>query len=110
MVGSSTRAAFLGSGYVSGLGDSARPHRPARPVTAPPLGRVRFTTHRGEPAEAILDVGGIWRCPQLPVLDRVLNALFAPVGDDADVAFGQPELIGVATWIKGEVRSEPHLG
>lgn len=70
-----------------------------------PIGRVAFRTHRGEPAEAILDAAGTWDCPQLPVLNRVLNALFAP--DRAEVGlspFGHRELARVAAWIGGEAR------
>lgn len=64
------------------------------------IGIVRFTTHRGESAEAILDDDGRWRCPRLPVLDRVLNILFDPRRDEAD---GQAALHRVAAWLKGEV-------
>ena len=46
------------------------------------IGVVVFQTHKGERAEAILDVEGVWRCPRLPVLDRVLNArASATLGD-----------------------------
>ena len=71
----------------------------------PILGVVIFTTHRGELAEAILDGEGRWRCPRLPVLDRVLNILFEP-GREArgGIPFGHAELDRVAAWIKGRVR------
>jgi hypothetical protein len=63
---------------------------------------VAFLTHRGEQAEAILDIEGVWCCPKLPVLDRVLNALHAPRRDSGhDVPFGLAELIRVAAWLKG---------
>ena len=66
------------------------------------IGRVAFLTHRKEQAEAILDVHGNWRCPTLPVLDRVLNALHQPRRDSAsDLPFGHAELIRVAAWLKG---------
>lgn len=66
------------------------------------IGIVRFPTHRGEPAEAILDGDGRWRCPQLPVLDRVLNALYDPSrkGHSGD-GFGYAEVQAVASWLKG---------
>jgi hypothetical protein len=69
------------------------------------LGVVVFLTHKRERAEAILDREGTWRCPKLPVLDRVLNALYAPSkGVATDPSFGEAELIRVAAWLKGEVR------
>ena len=77
-----------------------------KPAPVQILGRVAFWTHRGEPALAILDTYGVWRCPHLPVLDRVLNTLFRP--DEAislnDPAFGRAELERAASWIKGEVQ------
>ena len=72
------------------------------------IGRVIFRTHRGERAEAILDVEGQWRCPRLPVLDRVLNILFDPTRDAMRSApFGHDALRRVADWIKGAVEAEP---
>ena len=69
------------------------------------LGMVVFLTHKKEKAEAILDVEGKWRCPMLPVLDRVLNALHEPNRDSgSDMPFGHAELIRVAAWLKGVVR------
>jgi hypothetical protein len=66
------------------------------------IGRVMFKTHRGEPAEAILGADGLWHCPQLPVLDRVLNILHAPSRTEVqDGAFGHAELQAVATWFRG---------
>ena len=78
----------------------------AERMAVPILGLVAFRTHRGEPASAILDTNGVWRCPTLPVLDRVLNTLFSPgeVADRDDFAFGRAELERVAGWIKGEVQ------
>ena len=71
---------------------------------AVPVGMVVFRTHRGGLAEALLDDSGVWSCPRLPVLDRVLNALFAPSPTDAGSPhFGRAELARVAAWIKGEV-------
>lgn len=67
------------------------------------IGIVAFRTHRNEPAEAILDLEGIWRCPKLPVLDRVLNALHEPKSNP-DTSFGHAELLRVAAWLKGEAR------
>src|SRR4051794_14508416 len=81
------------------------PQPPSEPAgTRPPtrgaeIGVVTFLTHRGERAEAILDGEGRWRCPVLPVLDRVLNALHAP--RRGDLPFGHAELIRVAAWLKG---------
>ena len=65
------------------------------------IGRVAFLTHRGTVAEAILDRSGQWHCPELPVLDRVLNALYAPKGLPGAVSYGQVELGRVADWFKG---------
>ncbi len=76
-----------------------------RPVRVPDIGMVVFLTHRGEQAEAILDLEGVWRCPKLPVLDRVLNALHRPrQGSGDDVPFGLAELMRVAAWLKGVAR------
>ena len=69
------------------------------------IGTVVFQTHRGELAEAILDLEGRWRCPRLPVLDRVLNILYEPGRlPGGDLPFGHAELIRVAGWLKGNVR------
>ena len=69
------------------------------------IGVVVFLTHKREPAEAILDVAGTWRCPELPVLDRVLNALYGPRRDAGGaLPFGHAELIRVAAWLKGEAK------
>jgi hypothetical protein len=69
------------------------------------IGMVVFLTHKKEQAEAILDVRGNWRCPKLPVMDRVLNALHEPKRDaGGDMPFGYAELIRVAAWFKGEAR------
>jgi len=77
-----------------------RPGRP--PARGAAIGVVDFPTHRGEPAEAILDGEGRWHCPQLPVLDRVLNILFDPRGRGEDGApFGVEELRRVAAWLRG---------
>src|SRR5579875_1474756 len=76
-----------------------------RPVREPNIGVVVFLTRKKEQAEAILDVEGVWRCPKLPVLDRVLNALHAPRQDSGDdVPFGLAELMRVAAWLKGVAR------
>ena len=113
MVASSPRLAFLCSGLAGAPGGRALPRpgvrplppAPAIPAAEPaPLGRVAFRTHRGEPAEAILGANGVWRCPQLPVLDRVLNGLFAPGRDEGSDGSGRAELARVAAWIHGEVR------
>ena len=112
MLSSSRRPVFL-STY---LGDE--PEDPTRltPVSGPSvrtrpgpiIGMVIFTTHRGERAEAILDVEGRWRCPRLPVLDRVLNILFDPTREGMGVApFGHDALRRVADWLKGVVEAEP---
>ncbi|MGP0068209.1 MAG: hypothetical protein ACLQGP_32010 [Isosphaeraceae bacterium] len=71
----------------------------------PVIGMVVFLTHKREQAEAILDRKGGWRCPKLPVLDRVLNALHDPTRDaDSELPFGHAALTRVAAWLKGEVR------
>jgi hypothetical protein len=93
---------------------SATTDRVQHPVPEPNIGVVVFLTHKGEQAEAILDLEGKWRCPKLPVLDRVLNALHKPKRD-ATVAmpFGHHELIRVAAWLKGVVsfhRPRPDAG
>lgn len=75
------------------------------PAEEPALGVVVFTTHRGERAEAILDAEGTWRCPELPVLDRVLNILYAPSREaGGDRPPGLSALLRAAAWLKGEVR------
>jgi hypothetical protein len=81
------------------------------PVREPDIGVVVFLTHKMEQAEAILDMEGVWRCPELPVLDRVLNALHAPRRDAGDnVPFGIAELLRVASWLKGVAKvSQPLL-
>jgi hypothetical protein len=85
---------------LSGLSVGTRP--------GPIIGMVIFTTHRGERAEAILDVEGRWRCPRLPVLDRVLNILFDPAREGMGGApFGHVALRRVADWLKGVVEAEP---
>jgi hypothetical protein len=68
------------------------------------IGVVVFLTHKRKQAEAILDIEGVWRCPKLPVLDRVLNAFHEPRRrPGAVVPFGHAELIRVAAWLKGVV-------
>ncbi len=67
------------------------------------IGVVVFRTHRNEWAEAILDVEGVWRCPELPVLNRVLNILHEPKHKTDKTPFGHAELKRVAAWLKGEV-------
>ncbi len=88
---------FFGTGYGSG--------ELATTTSEPSIGVVVFLTHKGEQAEAILDLEGVWRCPKLPVLDRVLNALHAPREvSGSDVPFGLAELLRVAAWLKGVAR------
>lgn len=71
-------------------------------VRDPYIGVVVFLIHKGEQAEAILDLEGVWRCPRLPVLDRVLNALHGPRRDSGDDGpFGLAELMRVACWLRG---------
>jgi len=66
------------------------------------IGLVRFQTHRGEPAEAILGADGRWRCPRLPVLERPLNVLYGldrePPGEHP---LGWPTLTRAAQWLRG---------
>src|SRR5262249_23082378 len=93
-----------GSSLGSGCGhhDSPPTAEVRVPVREPYIGVVVFLTQKGEQAEAILDVEGVWRCPKLPVLDRVLNALYAPRRDSGDdVPFGLAELLRVTSWLKG---------
>ena len=66
------------------------------------IGEVRFTTHRGEPARAVLDDGGRWHCHELPVLNRVLNILHEPRAASAE-GYGRAELEAVAAWLRGTV-------
>src|SRR5262245_53573826 len=92
-----------GSSFDPGYGHhDFRPSDEVRvPLRQPSIGVVVFLTHKGEQAEAILDIEGVWRCPKLPVLDRVLNALHAPKHDSGDdVPFGLTELLRVAAWLK----------
>lgn len=75
------------------------------------IGIVDFSTPRGLPCEAILDARGSWHCPQLPVLDRVLNLLHAPDPRARDLPggdFGRAELRNVAAWLRGSVRPPAH--
>jgi len=112
MLSSSRRPVFLSTC----LGDD--PEYPTRwtPMTrpcfrtrpGPIIGMVIFTNHRGERVEAILDVEGRWRCPRLPVLNRVLNILFDPTREGMGGApFGQEALRRVAAWLKGVVQAGP---
>ncbi len=112
MLSSSRRPMFLGSYLGNEPEDPTRltpanePSVRTRPVSI--IGMVIFTTHRGERAEAILDGEGHWRCPRLPVLDRVLNILFDPTRETMGVApFGHDALRRVADWLKGVVQAEP---
>ena len=97
MVFTSRPPDFLDTQLVVEAGERHRPSPAAEPI----LGMVIFTTHRGERAEAILDAGGKWRCPQLPVLDRVLNILYEPLPGGAWVPFGHECVYRVAVWLKG---------
>jgi len=72
---------------------------PGTPETM--LGLVRFVTHKGEPAEAILDLRGRWRCPLLPVLERPLNILYDP---RRFKPFGAGALHAAAAWLNGTAR------
>jgi hypothetical protein len=69
------------------------------------IGTVDFATHRGEPAEARLDDAGRWHCEQMPVLVRVLDALYDPKrgGVNPD-SREREELHAAARWLKGTVR------
>ena len=114
MHSSSRPPATLGTRQVLDPGDRFRsaatepiPPSLGRPI----LGLVTFPGRRGERAEAILDVEGRWRCPKLPVLDRVLNILFAPGSEAIRVSpFGHDELERVAAWLNGTVRARPTGG
>lgn len=94
--------------FPSGIGETTREASASSalaPVRPTSIGVVVFRTHKNERAEAVLDIEGVWRCRKLPVLDRVLNALYEPrrnVEDDSP--FGHPELFRVASWLKGEAR------
>ncbi len=91
----------LGGGLRYPAATDPTPH----PHDVADIGMVVFLTHKKEQAEAILDVEGKWRCPKLPVMDRVLNALHEPRrGAGGDMPFGYAELIRVAAWFKGEAR------
>jgi hypothetical protein len=73
-----------------------------QPVRGLNIGVVVFSTHKGERAEAVLDAGGRWRCPALPVLERPLDALHGPRPESGgDMPFGHAELIRAAAWLKG---------
>ena len=81
------------------------PYEPDRHAdNAADIGTVVFLDHKKQPTEAILDSQGKWRCPRLPVLERVLNVLYEPGREEADrLTFGHSALIRVAKWFKGEV-------
>lgn len=104
MVLTSHRPDFLETSRVVDAVEQPRP----RPLAEAVIGLVVFKTHRGEWAEAILDGQGCWRCPKLPVLDRVLNILYEPkrVGPTG-APFGQEALVRVAAWLKGAVVAKP---
>ncbi len=112
MLSSSRRPVFLNT-YPGNEPEDPAPWTPAlgpgaRTRPGGIIGKVIFATHRGERAEAILDVEGHWRCPRLPVLDRVLNILFDPTRETMVVApFGHDALRRVADWLKGVVEAEP---
>src|SRR5436309_3312849 len=98
MVPTSCRSGLLfpGSPFGPWCGhqDSATIARGRHPVREPNIGVVVFQTPKREQAEAILDLEGVWRCPNLPVLDRVLNALHEPKRHSGtDMPFGHAELI-----------------
>jgi hypothetical protein len=68
------------------------------------IGTVDFATHRGEPAQAILDDAGHWHCEQMPVLVRVLDALYAPkIGMNCG-SMRADQLHAAARWLRGTVR------
>jgi len=69
------------------------------------VGKIQFSTHRGDSAEAILDETGHWSCPRMPVLVRVLDTLYDPRTE----GYIRPErahekLHAAARWLKGTVR------
>ena len=103
-----------GGVYLRPIADdaSARPDAGGRAGSARGrIGVVHFPTHRGEPAEAILGGDGRWRCPQLPVLDRVLNILFDPArGGREGQPFGHQGFRNVAAWLKGATVEWPTPG
>ena len=70
------------------------------------IGKVEFPTPRGDSAEAILDEAGRWSCPRLPVIVRVLDTLYTPRHEGADLRVRGPEqLRAAARWLKGTVRA-----
>ena len=112
MLSSSLPPDLLGTHPALDPGDRIRLTTATEPIPpsrlGPIIGLVIFTTHRGERAEAILDGEGRWRCPELPVLDRVLNLLYVPRREAEGVSpFGHDQLGRVAAWLKGEVRADP---
>lgn len=89
-------------GPALGARGSATADRVPGPTAEVVVGVVVFRTHKGVRAEAILDGEGRWRCPELPVLDRVLNILYEPGRvPRGDLPFGYAELIRVAEWLRG---------
>lgn len=108
MVFTSRPPDFLDTRLAVEGGERLSPRPPTEPLPPrqpePIIGLVIFTTHRGERAEAILDRHGRWRCPKLPVLDRVLNILYEPrrVGQGGAPS-GHEALGRVAAWLKGTV-------
>jgi hypothetical protein len=70
------------------------------------IGKVQFATHRGDPAEAVLDETGRWHCERMPVLVRVLDALYDPRTGGIDPGSrANEQLEAAARWLKGTVRN-----
>ncbi len=72
------------------------------------IGRLHFP-YRQRLAEAVLQEDGRWRCPEVPALVRVLDALYSPGREG--LAADHPRAVGhlhaAARWLKGTVETQP---
>lgn len=78
------------------------------PERPPACRRVVFPGRQGEPIEAILRDDGTWSCSALPVIVRVLDALYAPESaNTGEPGWGRVEMLRAAEWLKGRVVANP---
>ena len=68
------------------------------------FGKVVFP-YNSNPAEAVLDDDGLWRCDAVPCLVRVLNIRHSPVwyGQPLDSINARRCLLSAGLWLNGRV-------